>query len=111
MNKKIGIWGLGIVGKSAIRYFYAKNYDIRGLDKRQPTMEEQQFLDAHNATFYTKISCCLFSNTMILFCQAVASICDPMRNLTINGFLNWIYFGKNAQNQLLLLPVQLVKQP
>jgi UDP-N-acetylmuramoylalanine--D-glutamate ligase len=52
MSQKIGIWGLGIVGKSAIRYFSNKKVTVEVLDKRQPTAQEQEFLDAHNATFY-----------------------------------------------------------
>ena len=52
MNKKIGIWGLGVVGKSAIAYFYQKKYLIEALDKRIPTPEEQQLLQQYGIPFY-----------------------------------------------------------
>lgn len=51
MNKKIGIWGLGIVGKSAIEYFYHKNCTLEVLDQRIPSAQEYEFLKAYNATF------------------------------------------------------------
>lgn len=52
MNKKIGIWGLGIVGTSAVRYFHAKGADIQVLDRRMPSADERAFLAAHNAAFF-----------------------------------------------------------
>ena len=51
-KNKIGIWGLGIVGKSAIKYFYTKGYQLELLDQRTPTSEEQEFLKAHATTWY-----------------------------------------------------------
>lgn len=53
MNKKIGIWGLGIVGKSAVAYFHQKNYQIEVLDKRTLNEHENQFLAQHNAAYFT----------------------------------------------------------
>lgn len=50
--KKIGIWGLGVVGKSAITYFHAKGYDIQALDRREPNEQEKAFLAAHNTPFF-----------------------------------------------------------
>jgi len=52
MNKKIGIWGLGVVGKSAIAYFHQKKYLIEALYKRIPTPEEQQLLQQYGIPFY-----------------------------------------------------------
>ncbi len=53
MSKKIGIWGLGVVGKSAIPYFHQNKYHIEALDKRTPTPEEQQLLEYYDVPFYT----------------------------------------------------------
>lgn len=47
MAQKIGIWGLGIVGKSAIAYFYTKGYQLEVFDQRILTPEEQAFLVKH----------------------------------------------------------------
>ena len=53
MKQKIGIWGLGIVGKSAIRYFSKQAMvALEVIDKRSPTPEEQCFLQEYGATFY-----------------------------------------------------------
>lgn len=51
-NKKIGIWGLGVVGKAAVRYFYNLGNTIEVLDKRSLTSEEQLFLQTYNIKFY-----------------------------------------------------------
>jgi len=47
-DKKIGIWGFGIVGKSAMRYFQKQNNPIEIIDKRPLTELEQQMLIKHN---------------------------------------------------------------
>lgn len=52
MMKKIGIWGLGVVGKSAIAYFHGKGYDVQALDRRKPNEQEKAFLAAHNTPFF-----------------------------------------------------------
>lgn len=52
MNKKrIGIWGFGKVGKSAVSYFLHKNYAIEVLDKRELTAQEKMFLEKHNIAY------------------------------------------------------------
>ncbi len=53
MAKKIGIWGLGIVGKSAIRYFHRKGYTLELLDQRTPSSEEQSFLKEHQTSWFS----------------------------------------------------------
>ncbi len=50
--KKIGIWGLGVVGKSAITYFHGKGYNVQALDRREPNEQEKAFLTAHNISFF-----------------------------------------------------------
>lgn len=51
-NKKIGVWGLGVVGKSAITYFHKNNCIVQALDKREPNEQEKTFLAAHNTQFF-----------------------------------------------------------
>jgi len=51
MSKKIGIWGLGLVGKSAIRYFFQKGYTLEAIDRREPTAQEWNFLNEYQVTF------------------------------------------------------------
>lgn len=43
-QKNIGIWGFGIVGKSAAAYLHSLNNHIEILDKRELTAEEQENL-------------------------------------------------------------------
>lgn len=58
-NKKIGIWGFGVVGKSAARYITNKetwhgdkNYlSLQVLDKRELSKEEQEFITKHGIEF------------------------------------------------------------
>ncbi len=54
MNKRIGIWGLGVVGKSAIAYFARKNTLLEVMDKRTPTAQELEFLSHYNVPFFTQ---------------------------------------------------------
>jgi UDP-N-acetylmuramoylalanine--D-glutamate ligase len=51
-TKTIGIWGFGKVGKSAAQHLHAQEYQLNILDKRQPTPEEQLFLQEKNITWY-----------------------------------------------------------
>ena len=50
--KKIGIWGSGVVGRSAIKYFLdKKDYKIVALaDKKEPDSEFLEFLHEQNLT-------------------------------------------------------------
>lgn len=47
-NKKIGIWGYGIVGKSLINYLYNKNCFLEVFDQRRLNEYEQQYLNLKN---------------------------------------------------------------
>ena len=60
---KIGLWGLGIVGKSAIRYLYSQGYELGCMDKRTPNPAEQTFLNQHNTCFYSEDQKDLFFST------------------------------------------------
>ncbi len=51
MKQKIGVWGLGVVGKAAIRHFHHYGHMIEVTDKRMPTQEELLFLENHEASF------------------------------------------------------------
>lgn len=51
-SKKIGVWGLGIVGTSAISYFVKKGYEVAAMDQKLPTPEQQAFLDNLHVPFY-----------------------------------------------------------
>jgi UDP-N-acetylmuramoylalanine--D-glutamate ligase len=70
MNKKnkIGIWGLGIVGKSAIRYFSARGYTVEIIDQRTLTPQEYDFLAQHKVLIcpYIDLNSFLERNDYIL---------------------------------------------
>ncbi len=51
-NKKIGIWGLGIVGKAAIHYLHRYNTQLEVMDCRSLNKEEEAFLEQHNVRFF-----------------------------------------------------------
>ncbi len=51
MNKTIGIWGLGVVGQSAVRFFARRQWHIQVMDAKQPTPEQHALLQSCNATF------------------------------------------------------------
>ncbi len=50
-NKKIGVWGLGVVGKSVIRYLQKFDCAITVMDRKQPSPEDLKFLAEHKTTF------------------------------------------------------------
>lgn len=50
-DKKIGIWGFGITGKAAARFFNQHGNSISILDNRTPSLQEQELLTALNASF------------------------------------------------------------
>lgn len=50
--KKIGVWGLGVVGRAAIRFLSSLGCEISVCDTREISEEDRQFILAHNAIFY-----------------------------------------------------------
>lgn len=52
IDKKIGIWGFGIVGKAALAYLAQRTTALAVMDRRPLTPEEYALLDRYNATFY-----------------------------------------------------------
>ncbi len=49
-NGYVGIWGLGIVGKSAIRYL-SSFHQLSAIDRRILSRDEQDFLNKHKVSF------------------------------------------------------------
>lgn len=56
-DKKIAVWGLGVVGQSVIRFLHAHNACIFAIDKKKPTEETANFLQNHNASFTPQEAC------------------------------------------------------
>jgi UDP-N-acetylmuramoylalanine-D-glutamate ligase len=52
INKKIGIWGYGIVGKSITKFFKENGYQCVVTDK-DPTVAERVKKDFPDTTFFT----------------------------------------------------------
>lgn len=52
LKKSVGIWGFGIVGKAAARYFYKQGAALSIFDKRELTLPEWELLHSYNATYY-----------------------------------------------------------
>jgi UDP-N-acetylmuramoylalanine--D-glutamate ligase len=50
-NKKIGIWGFGVVGKSALRFLQGKTAYLSVMDKRALTSDEHIFLQMNHVSF------------------------------------------------------------
>lgn len=50
-NKKIGIWGLGTTGKSALAYFHAQGAVLYVMDKKALSVHEQELLVQYHATY------------------------------------------------------------
>lgn len=53
-EKKIGIWGFGAVGRSALAYFAQQGAMCTVLDKRTLSNDEQQLLAKYNATYFSE---------------------------------------------------------
>lgn len=66
MKEKIGIWGFGIVGKSALQYYAAKGHTIEILDKREITTDEQELIGTKHAHVAHDLEKFLHDNDIIL---------------------------------------------
>lgn len=53
-NAQIGVWGYGIFGKAAARYFHALGYYVRVMDKRILSNEEKKELQKSSINFYSE---------------------------------------------------------
>lgn len=67
-SKKIGIWGLGVVGTSALKYFVKNGYQVQAMDQKEPSPSQQELLKSLNVPFYlqNELSSFLQSNDFIL---------------------------------------------
>lgn len=54
MENKIGIWGFGVVGKSALSYLNGKENKIEIFDRKKLSDEEIDFIQKNNATIATQ---------------------------------------------------------
>jgi len=54
LDKKIGIWGFGVTGKSAAHYFHIRCYHIEVLDKKNVTDADQHYLAERNIAFFNQ---------------------------------------------------------
>ena len=50
-QKKIGIWGLGLVGEAAVKFFSTSTAQIQVMDIKKLTPSQQLFLDSHRIHF------------------------------------------------------------
>lgn len=53
-KRKLGIWGYGVFGKSAARFFSKQAYDLTVLDQRPLSNIDQEFLKKNNIASYTQ---------------------------------------------------------
>ncbi len=51
-NKKIGIWGFGVVGKAACTYLYPHAASLEVLEAKEPTISDQKLLQEKNIPLY-----------------------------------------------------------
>lgn len=73
MKQNYGVWGLGVVGKSVLRYLLknATQFNVNQLtvmDKRTPTPDEEQFLRQHGIIYISQDNLASFfaSNDIII---------------------------------------------
>lgn len=59
-SKKIGIWGLGIVGNAALRFFYNVGAQLVVMDTNEPTPEQAIMLQRYDARFFLQKDLNLF---------------------------------------------------
>jgi len=62
-NKRIGIWGFGVMGKSAVEYLSNQGYQLGVLDTRTPNQEELHYLKEKKIHWYTQDQQELFFNS------------------------------------------------
>lgn len=81
-NKRIGIWGFGIVGKAAVNYFHTQGYHVGIMDKRTPTEQESLYLKEKNITWYQKNEEKLFFSSHDFIIPSPGVNIDPTRYAT-----------------------------
>lgn len=63
MQKKYGIWGFGVVGKSVFRYLAHQGHALSVMDKRTLSLDEQALLDSYGAVYIPQDAQELFFET------------------------------------------------
>ncbi len=59
-TKKIGIWGFGVVGKTALAYFAKHGFVTNVMDAKQLTQEEYLLIQESKSTFIPQEKCTFF---------------------------------------------------
>jgi UDP-N-acetylmuramoylalanine--D-glutamate ligase len=67
-NKKIGIWGFGIVGKAALKFFRSHEIPITVMDNKELSKQDYELLDTAKSNFVPQVNCNEFlsNNDLIL---------------------------------------------
>lgn len=52
MKKKYGVWGLGVVGKSVLKFLHARGFSLSVMDARRPSDEEQAWLESLGMSYF-----------------------------------------------------------
>jgi UDP-N-acetylmuramoylalanine--D-glutamate ligase len=67
-NKKIGVWGLSVVGKAAVTFLHVQQAIITVCDNKKLTTDDLEFLATHNAQFIPQdcIDVFMQSNDLII---------------------------------------------
>lgn len=65
-HKKIGIWGFGLVGKSALHYATEEGAECSIFDQRELNRDEQASIEQHHGTIEKNLELFLNSNDYIL---------------------------------------------
>jgi UDP-N-acetylmuramoylalanine--D-glutamate ligase len=52
LPQSVGVWGLGIVGRSVINYFKKQGHDVAVMDKKEPSAADAAWLAERNVRFF-----------------------------------------------------------
>lgn len=52
LPQSVGVWGLGIVGRSVINYLKKQGHDVAVMDKKEPNAADAAWLAEHNVRFF-----------------------------------------------------------
>ena len=103
MNKKIGVWGLGVVGTSAIKYFVAKGFQVQAMDQKEPSAQLLNLLNELRVPFIHQKELGTFLNDNDFILPSCGIDLRPYQEYRhLNFFLNWIYSRLNAKSLLSL---------
>jgi UDP-N-acetylmuramoylalanine-D-glutamate ligase len=67
LNKKIGIWGFGVLGRSALDYFYAQGAQLEVIDSKELSPHDQALLASRGISYSAQdITAFLERNDLII---------------------------------------------